>query len=68
MPSRLLLRTVQYVELGAAADHMHFVALRELSAVRLAEKCIQEDKRRSRTIFLRKVRQNQQISTYAITN
>lgn len=35
MPLRLLLRTVQYVELGAAADHMHFVALRELSAVRL---------------------------------
>lgn len=35
IPLRLLLRTVQYVELGAAADHIHFVALRELSAVRL---------------------------------
>lgn len=49
MPLRLLLRTVQYVELGAAADHMHFVALRELRAVRLdsrRRKCSQEDKRR----------------------
>lgn len=49
MPLRLLLRTVQYVELGAAADQMHFVALRELRAVRLdsrRRKCSQEDKRR----------------------
>lgn len=60
MPLRLLLRTVQYVELGATADHMHFVALRELVPFvsTLDEKCIQEDKRRSRAIFLRKFRQN----------
>lgn len=69
MPSRLLLRTVQCVELAAAADHMHFVALRKINAVRLdCKRCNHGDKRRSCAIFSLTVRQNQQISTAAITN